>query len=398
MRSVTGELKAKEQRRKMLESLVEALQNTGREEAAEFPGRFLQTTPTCSSSSVEIQAIGDEAAQDWDNYIADNPRAALYHRYSWRRIVEQAFGHECCYYLARDSDGKVRGVLPVVNLSSRVFGRFAVSLPYFNYGGALADSQAIMEQLMDRARQDAERQGLQHVEYRSCEAGLSLPSSERKVSMILRLPQQQEALEQALGSKVRAQYKQANRYQPILRLGGGELLDDFYQVFCRAMRDLGTPVYGKSFFESILRHQPEPATLVAVYIGRRPVAAAFLLGFRDMLEIPWAASLRDYNHCNVNMWMYRQILGFAIDAGYRYFDFGRSTIDAGTYRFKKQWGARPLKNHWYYHFPRSGNSGNDALPALNPDNPKFRLAIATWKRLPLFVTNALGPPIVKNLP
>lgn len=399
MRKVSTELKAKEQRRRKLESLVAALRATNQAEPPQFPERFLPTVRASGGCSITIEEIDEQGAAEWDKYVAGNPRAALYHHYAWRRIVEDAFNHECSYYVARNADGIICGVLPLVCLSSRIFGRYAVSLPYVNYGGALADDQQIMNRLMARAGADAEKQRLRHVEYRSCEADLGLPASERKVSMILRLPERQETLDQDLGSKVRAQYKLANQHQPILRFGGSELLDDFYRVFSRAMRDLGTPVYGKSFFESILRHQAERATLVAVYMGDHPVAAAFLLGFRDMLEIPWAAALRDYSHCNVNMWMYRQILGFAIDAGYGYFDFGRSTVDAGTYRFKKQWGARPLKNIWYYHLPESKAVRDDeALPALNPDNPKFRLAIAGWKRLPLFVANALGPRIVKNLP
>jgi len=117
------------------------------------------------------------------------------------------------------------------------------------------------------------------------------------------------------------------------------------------------------------------------------------MGHNSMLEIPWASTLRAANGMNMNMWMYRQILGFAIKQGYSFFDFGRSTKDASTYRFKKQWGATPVAHYWYY---RSANKGE--VSGTNPDNPKFRLLIAIWQRLPVWLTKIIGPPIVKNIP
>jgi len=75
------------------------------------------------------------------------------------------------------------------------------------------------------------------------------------------------------------------------------------------------------------------------------------------------------------------------------FDFGRSSRDSNTLRFKKQWGAQPHELYWHYWLPEGRE-----LPALNPNNPKFRLMVEAWKRLPLWVANRLGPGIVKDIP
>ena len=123
------------------------------------------------------------------------------------------------------------------------------------------------------------------------------------------------------------------------------------------------------------------------------MGGAFLIGHGDTMEIPWASTLRDTNPLGINMLMYWSVLCRAIERGYGFFDFGRSTIDAGTYRFKQQWGAVPVSHHWHYWLPEGR-----ALPALNPGNPKFRLMIAAWKRLPVPVTRWLGPMIVRNIP
>ncbi len=126
------------------------------------------------------------------------------------------------------------------------------------------------------------------------------------------------------------------------------MLNDFYAVFAHNMRDLGTPVYAKQFFRLILEAWPEQTHIVVLQLGNKPVAAALLLGDRDMMEIPWASTLQSANTMNMNMLLYREVLGLCIRHGYRFFDFGRSSKDSGTYRFKKQWGAEPLQHYWHY--------------------------------------------------
>ena len=170
-------------------------------------------------------------------------------------------------------------------------------------------------------------------------------------------------------------------------------MDDFYAVFSRNMRDLGTPVYGKQFFRNILDAFPAQCRLMIVHLNNRPVAAGFLIGHRSTLEIPWASTLRDVNHLGMNMLLYWAVLKFGVKQDYSQFDFGRSSRDSGTFRFKQQWGACPRQLYWHYWL-----NNNEELPALNPDNPKYALAINLWRRLPLSVTEWLGPSIVKNLP
>jgi predicted N-acyltransferase len=152
-------------------------------------------------------------------------------------------------------------------------------------------------------------------------------------------------------------------------------------------------VYGRQFFANILRAFPIEARLISIRRHGKPVSTAFLLGHGDMLEIPWASTLRDVNPLNINMMLYREILGFAVKEGYTFFDFGRSTRDSGTFHFKKQWGAQPVQHYWHYWLAHGGG-----LPALKPDSPKFRLLVSCWKRLPVILSQLLGPHIVKYLP
>jgi len=94
-----------------------------------------------------------------------------------------------------------------------------------------------------------------------------------------------------------------------------------------------------------------------------------------------------------NMMLYGSVLKYACEQGYQRFDFGRSSKDSGAYRFKEQWGARPVQLHWYY-WLQSGKQP----PEVNPQNPKYRLAVEMWKQLPVAVTRYIGPPVAKYLP
>ncbi len=327
-------------------------------------------------------------------YVERHPRATLYHHPRWVELTEAVFGHRCHWLGALGDGGALRGALPLVRLRSVLFGDFLVSLPFVNYGGALGDEEAIEEALIGEAGRLAGRLGCSHVELReSRERDTELPCRTDKVIMERELPDDPERLFKALGSKLRAQIRRPLREGATVHHGAGELLADFYPVFARNMRDLGTPVYSRRLFAAVLDAYPGQARLISVRLGGRAVAAGLLLEHRGRTEIPWASSLREHNRLGVNMLLYWEALKSSIERGSRVFDFGRSTRGGGTYRFKAQWGAEERPLYWYYWLREGGE-----LPALTPSNPRYRAAIAVWRRLPVALTRLLGPPIVRNLP
>lgn len=345
--------------------------------------------------SYDIRLLDDEKLHiKWDSYVSGTEGSSIYHLSGWKRLIEERFGHETFYLYSTDWAGDINGVLPVVRLKSALFGNYAVSMPYFNYGGVVAESVEVEQALLEKACETLKPMGVSHIEFRHITNRESAwPVRLDKAAMILDLPEKEETLWKALGSKVRSQIKRPWRENPAVSFGGLELLDDFYRVFAVNMRDLGTPVYSKSFFESILMAYPAASRIITIYLRGKPVGGAFLLGFRDTLEIPWASTLKEVNRLSINMLLYWEVLGYAIGKGYKRFDFGRCTRDSGTYRFKRQWGANEKPLYWHY-WLRDGSK----LPGLTPDNPKFKLAISIWQNLPVFVANLLGPAIVKNLP
>ena len=326
----------------------------------------------------------------WDAFVSGHPDATGYHAWAWRGVFERAFGHESIYLMAR-CGADVVGVLPLVYIESVLFGRSMTSLPFLNYGGIVADTDAEARLLLDAAAEQARRRRCGHVELRHVGRRFTdLPCKQHKVTMHLAL---EDGIWDRLDRKVRNQIRKAQKSGLTSEDGGAELLGDFYVVFARNMRDLGTPVYARRLFEEVLAAFPERARLHIVRLQGRPVAAALTYRTHRTVEVPWASSIRDYNTLCPNHLLYWSIIERAVALGCGVLDFGRSTPDEGTYKFKQQWGAKPVPLHWEYRMVSDG-----ALPNASPTNPKFRLAIAAWKRLPLALATRLGPSIVRGIP
>lgn len=342
---------------------------------------------------ITIHQLGKSAEKLWNNYVK-NKSASLYHHANWRHVIGEAFGHNSYYLYALDENQEVVGILPLIQLKSLLFGNYLVSMPYFNYGGCISDSVQVTEKLLAESEILRKSLGCSHVELRGGESTQSkLPCREDKVTMLLDLPEDHEILWKNIGTKRRAQVKRPIREGVEFEYGGVELLDDFYHVFSINMRDLGTPVYSKQFFKTIFNWFPDSSKIAIVRLNGEAVATGFLLGNEQAMEIPWASTLRKVNKIGVNMFLYWNILKTSIELGYKVFDFGRSSKDAGTLRFKKQWGSEEKQLYWYYQL----EEGMD-VPQMNHSNKKYELMIKTWQKLPLSLCNFLGPHVVKGLP
>lgn len=333
----------------------------------------------------------------------------------WLSILNQALGHQPLMLLARDAGGKLVGYLPLALVSSRLFGRFLVSLPYLNRGGLVCMDPAVTAELIDHACQCADRFDVDYLELRQgqpIEHARLTGKREDKVRMVLDLPADAEQLWKDLDPKVRNQIRKGDKHELTIRWGGLELLGDFYQVFAVNMRDLGTPVYSRQLFARIISQLSGGAELGVVDCQGRAVAGAMLIhtpgrqshgadhrgGDALVLpgpgstQVPSASCLRAFNHTNANMWMYHHLLQRAMERGSRQFDFGRSSEGSGTYRFKKQWGALPVPTVWQY-YQRRGD-----ITRMRPDNPRHQRHIAIWQRLPVWLTRCVGPCIVRGIP
>ncbi|MEP7309750.1 MAG: FemAB family XrtA/PEP-CTERM system-associated protein [Acidobacteriota bacterium] len=335
----------------------------------------------------------DVPARAWDEYAASRKDSSVYHLAAWADLITRVFGHRT-RYLAAYHEHRIVGILPLVLFNTPLFGRFATSMPFVNYGGIVADTREAAHALLAAAIHETQTARGAYLELRHTRRMFERsPVQAHKVEMVLALQPTVDEQWRVLDRKLRNQIRKAEKSGLTVRRGGRELLDRFHGVLAHNLRDLGSPVHSKRFFADILATFPDRTQLLCVSLGSKPVAASFMIWNGAEIEVPWASALRAYNPMCPNVLLYWEMLRFSIERRFARFDFGRSTPDGGTFTFKKQWGAEAKPLYWEYWLDE-GRS----LPDRSPKNPKFTAMISVWRRLPLAVTRAIGPMIVRGIP
>jgi len=345
----------------------------------------------------EIVELTDAVREaEWQAYVESAPRASLYHALAWRDVLQRAFGHRSWYLMAQD-DAKTRGVLPLVEMKSSLFGHFFVSLPFLDYGGILADTPECEAALATAAADLAAKRGAHHIELRQslaaarrAEEGWKL--RQHKAALVIPLNVDADMHWSALNSRLRGKVRKAAKSGATFSVGAVEQLDEFYRVFCLNMRDLGTPVYSRAFFQNVLRFANDAAILLVRQHGR-PAAGAIALRRGQLVELPWICSDYSQSLFYVNEYLYWNAIQWACRSGARELNLGRCSTDGGVFRFKMQWNPEVRPLFWYYWLA----SGVE-LPEFSPNNPRYALAIRCWKKMPLALANRVGPWIVRNIP
>lgn len=340
-----------------------------------------------------ILASTEQEGRAWQQFMECLPQVSHDHRWGWKSVIEKAFRWPT-YYLMAMEGGEAVGILPLVQQRSRLFGNYLTSLPFLSGGGIATGTKEAENALLQGAVGLAQQLGVRHMELRyRYNPQLALPTRSNKVAVFRPVDRDPEKMLREIPHKARSDVRKSLRSGLAAEFCGEEALDDFYRLFALNMRNLGTPVYDRAFFRETLRAFPNDTFICLVRHRGEVTAASFLMGHRDTVEAGWSSSRYEYLALKPNMFLYWSILCFAGQRGYRFFDFGRSTINSGTHRFKMQWGCQEIPLYWTYWIPEGGT-----LPQLNPDNARYRLAIWLWKRLPVSLTTRLGPPIARCLP
>jgi len=329
--------------------------------------------------------------EEWDAFVVDQPGYTHFHRYGWKRIIEEVFGHETRYFASRNGRG-LCAALPLVRVRSRIFGHYLVSMPFLNYGGPVGTDEGIAG-VVRAASEEAKSSRARLLELRSRVAmPVDLPVSHRKITVMLDLPSDPETLHGSFGSKLRSQIRRPAREGVTVRFGPDQV-PAFYEVFSRHMRDLGTPSLPRRFFDAIASVFPEDSWFGCAWLGAEPIACGAGFRWGDEFEMTWASSLSRFNRIAPNMFLYWSFMERAIAGGLRRFNFGRCSPDSGTHRFKRQWGSRDEPLYWYQWAPE----GTD-LATPSPDQGKYAWGPRLWRHLPLGIARRLGPWIVKSIP
>lgn len=337
-----------------------------------------------------IRTMTDADRTRWDRFVDAQPEATFFHRAGWRDAVGRGFGHRAHYLLAED-DGEVVGVLPLVQVSSRLFGNALISTAFCVAGGPVGRSEA-RAGLDAAAMALADRLDVDFLEYRG--GTPDGPAWRRRADLyfgfVRRLDPDPERNLQAIPRKQRAEVRKAIKLGLTAEIDDG--VDRFYELYAESVRNLGTPVFGRRYFQALKDVFGAACEVLVVCRGGRPISALMSFYFRDRVLPYYAGGGQAARGASAHELMYWDVMRRAGERGVGWFDFGRSKIGTGSFAFKKNWGFVPEPLSYGYYLRRL-----DDIPEINPLNPRYRLFVALWKRLPLGLSKLVGPCIARNL-
>ena len=347
--------------------------------------------------ALTCRPLDDTGDQTWDAFVAAHPDGTFFHRAAWRHVLAQAFGHRT-QYLMTTRDGAVTGVLPLGHVRTALFGSSLISVPFCVYGGPLAADRASFDALVAAAAalmQPARASALE-LRFQNPPPPDWLDPAEwperRDLYATFRKPigADDDANLKAIPRKQRAMVRKG--LERGLRSSAGQDVDLLHRIYAESVRNLGTPVFSRRYFRILAERFRDCMDVVTVRDGGVPVAAVMNFYWRDEVLPYYGGGTLAARACHGNDFMYWEVMRRAAARGCRQFDFGRSKTGTGAFAFKKNWGFAPAPLHYRFRL-----AAGAAIPEHNPLNPKYRLFIAAWKRLPLPVANALGPHIVRGL-
>ncbi len=337
-----------------------------------------------ATSTLEIRVANATDSARWDAFVDAHPSGTFFHLYAWHDVLRNSVNFEPHPLLALGG-GAVKGVLPLMRVKSVLFGHALVSLPFCVQGGILADDVETAAKLLARAKALAEEFKVDYLELRHVKPlGSGLTG---KVGTYVNFKKELSLLEdenmKAIPRKQRAMVRKG--IAAGLQSREEQDLSAFFNIYATSVRNLGTPVFPRRYFETLYHTFQSQCRITTVYDQAKPVASVLSFLYKNTVMpyygggLPVARDLKAYD------FMYWEVMRTACNQGYTAFDYGRSKVDSGSYSFKKNWGFEPTPLVYEYHLVRQS-----AMPDRNPNNPKYSLAVNAWKRLPLPVANLLG--------
>lgn len=339
----------------------------------------------------QLNPSDHEGARRWDEFVFACREATFFHRSAWQNIIRDVFRHPT-YYLYAETSGTIQGVLPLAHVKSLLFGNALVALPFAVYGGVAACDPQVISALEAEAQTLAQRLGVDHLEFRNfVPRNPEWPTQDLYVTFRKEILPDVEDNMLAIPRKQRAMVRKGIKNELISTVDRNT--DRFFKLFADNVHRHGTPALPKSYFDTLLKVFGNDCEILTVTTQDGQLLSSVLsFYFRDEVLPYYAGDDESARNLAANDFKYWELMRRSCERGLKVFDYGRSKIGTGPYSFKKNWGFEPQPLHYEYCLYKL-----DSIPQNNPNNAKYKLFIAAWRRMPIGLANLLGPHIVRNL-
>lgn len=347
-------------------------------------------TMNVHDAALEIRELHEEDYSRWDAFVKQCPEATFFHRSGWKTVLEQAFGHRT-YFLFAQRAGVIEGVLPLGHVRSLLFGNSLISVPFCVYGGVAASTDAARAALTKAGVELAEKLRVDYLECRYQNVqNQEWPRKDLYVTFRKAIDADPEKNLAAIPRKQRAVIRKALESELVSVIDPD--VERFFFAYSASVRNLGTPVFARQYFQILKAVFGEACEVLTVEAAGRVVASVMSFYFRDEVLPYYGGGTFEARQFGANDFMYWKLMCHAAEQGCRVFDYGRSKQGTGSYNFKRHWGFEPAPLHYEFHLVKA-----QELPDVNPLNPKYQFFIKAWQRLPLGLSQWIGPLISKYL-
>jgi FemAB-related protein (PEP-CTERM system-associated) len=342
------------------------------------------------SPGLQVHRLGESDEDRWDSFVRGTKGSTFYHLSGWRSLIEEQLQHPA-HYLFCEVDGRIQAVLPLVHVKSLLFGNALISVPFLVYGGPVAATAAAQDAVVAAARELAVELSVDYLELRNqrpIDGEWQL--SDSNVTFRRRIDPDPEANLMAIPRKQRAMVRKG------IQAGLQAEIDDdtrrLYSALLACKRNLGTPFFAASWLQAIKAKFRDLAEITTITHHGRTICSVMSFIYGNEILPYYGGGGEQARDLKGNDFMYWAVMENACKNGLDTFDFGRSSAGTGAYRFKMHWGFEPEPLAYQYYLVNAAS-----LPDLKPSNPRYRLMIKAWQRLPLPLAGRFGPPLARRL-
>ena len=333
--------------------------------------------------------------EKWIDFVEKNPQSTLYHDILWKNVLGESFSLKSHYLICISESNEIIGILPLFEIKDIFRRAYLISIPYFTNAGICISNENAKHKLIEKTIKIAQNLNVQYVELRHL-TKYSLEGLKNRFSFatsILNIDIDKHSMwKKMFSDSVRRNICKAQNSNLEVSRGKEELLN-FFKVYTTNMHDLGSPAMPLRFLENILSIFSKRSTIIVIKQNNTAIAGMIVLKHKKTLYDPFVSSLKKYNYLRQNNLLYWEAIKFGQECGLTEFDLGRSTIGSGVFNFKSRWGAKTENLSYQYIFNRIKR-----MPICDSVNNKYALCIKIWKKLPLWVTNYIGPKLIPYLP
>jgi CelD/BcsL family acetyltransferase involved in cellulose biosynthesis len=336
---------------------------------------------------LKTEMIGSYTDPRWMDFISKHDQATIFHHPDWIKTIGSTYGFQSAS-LGVVGDNRLVGILPLLDIRSRITGKRGVCLPFSDVCVPLFESTDAAEVLLSSCPGLLKQYGWKYIEFRG---GTSypgmMPTTHFKYHRVMLNEESDVVLHSFRKNMVRKAINKATRSGLCVeRRQDINALQEFIRLNELTRRKNGVPPQPEQFFFNLHENliKANRGFINLVMLGKNAVAAGLFLHFKDTLYHKYTGVDRRYlplRPINMLVW---EAMKWGCENGFRIFDFGRTDCEnQGLLEFKRSWS--PQETDLVYHrlCMKSGSSMRSGKELSDVAGPLFKV-------MPIAVLRLIG--------